>query len=118
MKKNIFFVCLIFSFVCFAKAPYFNLDAENVFVIDANSIDGKAREDLSGLMQVGGNWYYFVDGCAKNDYKSVIDIYENLRKIALVMKDANLDIPLREMSYGNGCIDVDKAIKMPKILIK
>lgn len=53
-----------------------------------------------------------------NDYKSVIDMYENLRKIALVMKDANLDIPLREMSYGNGCIDVDKAIKMPKILIK
>ena len=49
MKKNIFFVCLIFSFVCFAKAPYFNLDAENVFVLDANSIDGKAREDVKKL---------------------------------------------------------------------
>lgn len=39
MKKNIFFVCLIFSFVCFAKAPYFNLDAENVFVLDEKRIE-------------------------------------------------------------------------------
>ena len=66
MKKNIFFVCLIFSFVCFAKAPYFNLDdldAENVFVLDANSIDGKAREDVRLINeteeQIGFEVYYY-----------------------------------------------------------
>ena len=63
MKKNIFFVCLIFSFVCFAKAPYFNLDAENVFVLDANSIDGKAREDVKLINeteeQIGFEVYYY-----------------------------------------------------------
>ena len=45
-------------------------------------------------------------------------MYENLRKIALAMKDAKLDIPLREMSDGNCCIDIDKTINMPKILVK
>ena len=45
-------------------------------------------------------------------------MYEDLRRIAIAMKDANLDIPLREMSDGNCCIDIDKAINMPKILIK
>ena len=63
MEKNIFFVCLIFSFVCFAKAPYFNLDAENVFVLDANSIDGKAREDVKLINeteeQIGFEVYYY-----------------------------------------------------------
>lgn len=53
-----------------------------------------------------------------NDYKRVIAMYEDLRRIAIAMKDANLDIPLREMSDGNCCIDIDKAINMPKILIK
>ena len=45
-------------------------------------------------------------------------MYEDLRRIALAMKDTELDVPLREMSDGNSCIDIDKVIKMPKILIK
>ncbi len=52
------------------------------------------------------------------DYKKVISMYEDLRRIALAMKDTELDVPLREMSDGNSCIDIDKVIKMPKILIK
>lgn len=52
------------------------------------------------------------------DYKKVIAMYEDLRKIALAMKSTKLDVPLREMSNGNNRIDIDKVINMPKILIK
>lgn len=63
MKKIVFFVCLVFSFACFAQAPDFNLDAENAFVLDANSIAGKAREDVRLINetdeQLGFEVYYY-----------------------------------------------------------
>ena len=42
-------------------------------------------------------------------------MYEDLRKIAIAMKDANLDIPLREMSSDNYVLDIDRVSNMPKI---
>lgn len=58
-----FFICLIFSFACFAQTPDFNLDAENAFVLDAASIAGKAREDVKLINetdeQIAFEVYYY-----------------------------------------------------------
>lgn len=50
--------------------------------------------------------------------EELIKYYENLRLIALALKEQSLDIPLREMSDDNRCLDIDKVIKMPKCILK
>lgn len=48
----------------------------------------------------------------------LIDKYNNLKDIAMVIKSSNLDMPLREMSQDNLTLDVDKVSKTKKIILK
>ena len=60
-------------------------------------------------------------GFASNYYsvQNLIDKYNNLKKIALAVKQVKLDIPIREMSNGdNFAIDIDKLSKVPKLILK
>ena len=60
-------------------------------------------------------------GFSSNYYsiESVIEKYNYLKNIALTMKQFQLDIPLREMSYqDNSLMDVDKLSSTPKLLLK
>jgi len=58
--------------------------------------------------------------------KFMLEYYEGLRKIALVLKEKCLDIPLREVSEINKLgednkaltLDIDKVIEMPKLILK
>lgn len=54
----------------------------------------------------------------QNTIDEIIKKYNSLINIAISLQKLNLEIPLRDMSKGNLTIDVDKAIKTPKILIK
>lgn len=49
----------------------------------------------------------------------VLKNYNNLKKMALLLKDRDLDIPLREMSSKIGStLDIDKLSSKPKVKIK
>lgn len=51
--------------------------------------------------------------------KSVIHKYNYLREIALVMKELQLSIPLREMSSDKKVVlDIEKLAKIPQLIIK
>lgn len=51
--------------------------------------------------------------------KEVVDCYNYLRNIALAMKNSQLDIPLREMSYKDGfAMDKDKLSTAPKLVLR
>ena len=51
--------------------------------------------------------------------QSAIQKYNYLKNIALTMKNSQLDIPLREMSYqDNSLMDVDKLSTTPKLVLK
>jgi len=63
----------------------------------------------------------------KRDTKAVIDYYNEIRKIALVLKELNLDIPVRESSLVTGMdneniealtLSKEKLINLPEIKIK
>lgn len=47
--------------------------------------------------------------------KLMIEYYNYLKDIALVLKERNLSIPLREVSDEEICLDIDKVIKLPKL---
>lgn len=49
---------------------------------------------------------------------SLIENFNNLSKIAKSIKDNGRDIPLREMSYGNMVMDIDKVTDYPEISLK
>ena len=54
----------------------------------------------------------------KCDNKDLIKKYNYLKDIALIIKELNLDILLREMSYDNLTLDIDKVSKIKQIVIK
>lgn len=54
----------------------------------------------------------------KNNVNVIIERYNELKNVALAIKEYNLDIPLREMSFQNLTLDIDKLSKTDKILIK
>lgn len=49
---------------------------------------------------------------------NMILYYNQLRLIANSLIDKNLDIPLREMSNENITLDVEKLVKVPKLILK
>lgn len=51
----------------------------------------------------------------KDDIESAIKYYKYLQLLALTIKEEGVNIPLREMSYGDRCLDIEKVIKLPKI---
>ena len=54
----------------------------------------------------------------KNNIKEVVEYYNKLILIAELIKKLDLDIKIREMSNENITLDIDKIIKMPKMIIK
>lgn len=48
----------------------------------------------------------------------LIENFNSLREIAKAIKDNGRDIPLREMSYGNMVMDIDKVSDYPEIRMK
>lgn len=50
--------------------------------------------------------------------KDIIEKYNLLRDIAQSIKELNLEMPLRDMSNENLTIDIDKASKAPKLILK
>lgn len=51
--------------------------------------------------------------------KRLIEKYNFLRKIAMILKENNLNIPIREMSFkDNSIINIDELISTPKIILK
>lgn len=48
----------------------------------------------------------------------LISKYNSLRDMALVIKESQLDIPIREMSEVNMGLDVDKLSKIPQLTLK
>lgn len=52
------------------------------------------------------------------DVKVIIEKYNHLREIALIIKELNLDVLLREMSEDNLTFDIDKVSKTPQIVLK
>ena len=51
--------------------------------------------------------------------QNVIDKYNHLKSIALIMKLYELNIPLREMSYqDNSSLDIDKLSSTPRLVLK
>lgn len=57
----------------------------------------------------------------KNHIAKIQDLvkhYNNLRKIALALKESNLDIPFREVSYEIITLDPDKVIELPQLVLK
>ena len=52
------------------------------------------------------------------DIRGIIKKYNYLKDIALIIKELNLDILLREMSNNNLTLNIDKVSKTPKILLK
>ena len=63
------------------------------------------------MNKIGKNSYYTTEGMV-NKYNALIDI-------ARTIKEYNLDIPLREMSYGEEySIDIDTLTRRPRLKIK
>jgi len=54
----------------------------------------------------------------ENRLKKLISHYNFLREIAIALRDANLDIPLREISEEVVTLDKQKVIELPKIIVK
>lgn len=55
----------------------------------------------------------------KDEIEKLIDKYNNLNLIANAIKDAELDIPIREMSTSeNVTLDMDKLSKEPTLILK
>ena len=54
----------------------------------------------------------------KKNIKEVIEYYNKLILIAELIKKLDLDIKIREMSNENITLDIEKIIKMPKMIIK
>ena len=54
----------------------------------------------------------------RNHEKEIIEKYNHLREIALIIKELNLDVLLREMSEDNLTFDIDKVSKTPQIVLK
>lgn len=51
--------------------------------------------------------------------QTIIQKYNELKKIALTIQDLKINIPIREMSYQDGfSLDIDQLSKTPKLLIK
>ena len=67
-----------------------------------NAVDIRLREYIRLISKV-------------DDINKAIKYYEDLRKIAITLKECSLDIPLREMSNDNCVLDIDKVSNMPKI---
>lgn len=53
-----------------------------------------------------------------SNVKNVIEKYNNLKDIALTMKELQIDMPIREMSKDNLTIDVEKLASTPKLVLK
>lgn len=53
-----------------------------------------------------------------SNIKKVIDNYNALKEIALIMKELQVDMPLREMSEDNLTIDIDKMANTPRLILK
>ena len=54
-----------------------------------------------------------------NNIDKIIEKYNNLIKICISMKQTNLDIPLREISFDtNYALDIDKLSKCQKVKLK
>jgi len=49
--------------------------------------------------------------------KRIIECYNYLRKIAIALKEAKLNIPLREMSNGNITLDKEKVSCFKKLKV-
>lgn len=63
------------------------------------------------MNKIGENSYYTTEG--------MVNKYNALRDIACTIKEYNLDIPLREMSYGEEySIDIDTLARRPRLKIK
>ncbi len=53
------------------------------------------------------------------NYEEIVRDYNSLMKIAEELKQSNLDIPFREMSYSDSsAFDIDKVAKSPIIILK
>lgn len=51
--------------------------------------------------------------------KTLIQRYNCIRNIAISLREERLNIPLREMSYGNcSSLDIDKVASSPKLVLK
>lgn len=66
------------------------------------------------------NLFEEIEKTKNYSIKEAIENYNELRAIALSLKEAKLDIPFREMSKENEIItlDKDKIIELPKIILK
>lgn len=63
------------------------------------------------MNKIGENSHYTTEG--------MVNKYNTLRDIARTIKEYNLDIPLREMSYGEEySIDIDYLARRPRLKIK
>lgn len=50
-------------------------------------------------------------------FNEIITAYNSLRKIAIAIKETNLDIPFREMSDENITLDIDKASEFKEVVL-
>lgn len=79
---------------------------------------------IESLRSVDIRLLQLIDSLSKKEsdietIKRVINKYNYLKNIALTMKNTQLDIPLREMSYqDDSMMDVDKLSTTPKLVLK
>ena len=78
------------------------------------SVDKLKSVDIRLLNLIKSKEMYLYD----HSIEQIIDKYNCLGDVALQLKEANLDIPFREMSIDNLTMDIDKVSNTPKLILK
>ena len=89
----------------------------NEFLTNSISVDKLRSVDIRLLKLIE----LFENGEFKKNYsiQKIIEKYNYLKSIACIMKQVELDMPLREMSCENGILmDLDKLSSYPELILK